>query len=232
MNIPPGVLVTTILLFGFLTGSTLFFYNKSSLSKPVANHDQADTFSGDIPATIDANAPDQVDAATKPAEPKGRLSYPANVYIVQPKETLFAIGAKFQQPWTLIVEANGFTDANLIQANFPLVIPKFNKNTDYYRVNFVMNEDKLSEVNRDLRETSSSDYFDPIKVAKKSAVPYFGVNENDAFSLIEQDLSKGTALVQAKTDSRNNYIGLVQPKVKGEKGLWVVLYVEKHDVKK
>lgn len=231
MSIPPAVLVVTVLIFGFLTGSTLFFYNKAQVDTKTSDHAEADTFTADLPKTVDANQPDEVDSLTKPAEPRGRLSYPANVYIVQAKETLFAIGAKFKLPWTLIVEANGFSDANVIQANFPVVIPKFNKNTDYYRVNFVMNEDKQSEINRELRDEKTSDYFDPIKTAKKSAVPYFGVNENDSFSLIEQDLSQGTALVEAKTDTRKNMIGLIQPKVKGEKGLWVVLYVEKQDVK-
>lgn len=228
MNIPTSALIVTVLLFGFLTGSTLFFYNKTRVEK-TQKTEQVNLFNAELPKSVDANTPDEVDAATKPAEPKGRPSYPANVYTVSPKETLFAIGNKFNMPWTLIVEANGLSDANVIQANFPLVIPKYNKNTDYFRVNFVLNEDKLTEMNRELRDAKESEYYDPIKVAKKHAVPYFAVNEQDSFSLIEEDRSKGTALVEAKSERQTNVIGLIQPKTKGEKGLWVVLYVERHE---
>jgi LysM repeat protein len=228
MNVPVSALIVTFLIFGFLTGSTLFFYNQAKVRK-ADRSEQGYNFNAEIPKSVDANTPDQVDAATKPAEPKGRPSYPANVYYVNPNETLFAIGNKFNLPWTLIVEANGISDANLIQANYPLVIPKYNKNTDYYRVNFVLNDEKLSELNRQLRNANESDYFDPIKVAKKYAVPYFGVSENDSFTLVEKDLSKGTALVEAKSDGQTNVIGLIQPKTKGEKGIWAVLYVEKHE---
>jgi LysM repeat protein len=229
MRISPAILVIIIVLFGFLTGSSLYFYNKSRVSKKTATQN-SETFTAEIPETVDANAPDIVDENTKPAEPKGRPSYPAHTYTVQSGETLFAIGNKFQQSWQQIVLANGLSNENLVQAGSILVIPKLNKNTDYYRVNFVLNDDKLTDLNRELREVDESDQFNPLFVAKETAVPYFNVAESDVFTLIEEDRSAGTALVEAKkADGQKNVIGLIQPKIKGAKGFWVILYVEHHE---
>lgn len=227
MNIPTPAILVAVIIFGFLTGSSLYFYNKTSESAKKSADEV--TFDNQSPEQKTENAPNVVDENTSPAEPKGRPSYPANVYIVQNNETLFAIGNKFSMPWTLIVEANGLTNADVIQSGYPLAIPKLNRNTDYYRINFVLNEDKLTELNRELRDQDQSEYFDPITVAKKQAVPYFKIKDTDEFSILEQDNSKGTALVEAKLGDQINVIGLSQPKVIGEKGLWVVMYVERID---
>lgn len=227
MNIPLPALLVTIVIFGFLTGSSLYFYNKAQTDTKTKNGEV--TFDGQSPEQTKNDQPDAVDKLTKPAEPKGRPSYPANVYIIKDNETLFAIGQKFSIPWTLIVEANGLTNADVVQAKYPLVIPKLNKNTDYYRVNFILNDEKLSEINRELREVEDSEFFDVVKVVKKYAVPYFNVKETDEMTILEQDQSKGTAIVEAKAGDKVNVIGLIQPKVIGPKGLWTVLYIESID---
>jgi hypothetical protein len=128
--------------------------------------------------------------------------------------------------WLTIKAANGLKDENLIQADYPLVIPKLSQETDYYRVSFLINEERASELNRELRTQDKSEWFDPIQVAKTRVEPYFNTTENDNFRLVEADLSKGTALVEVKTDTRLVYVGLVQPKEKGEKGLWALYYIE------
>jgi len=215
-----------ILLFGFLTGSTFYFYNKTrSLQHTKTN--QTPSFQADLTQEVKDTRNEAIDSQTKPAEPKGRVSYPANVYVINPKESLVAIGDKMKLPWQLLKDVNGFTNDNLIQAGYPLVIPKLNKYTDYYRIEFLINEDKASELNRETRDQSTNELFDPVAVAKKSSAGYFSVTNQDAFTLLEEDLSKGTALVEAKNSDRVVVIGLIQPKIKGEKGFWVVLYVEK-----
>lgn len=227
MNISPLALFGVLIVFGFLSGSTLYFYNKSDTKSPKNNTQptfQADSLPQDQPA-----ATDKVDTLTVPAEPKGRLSYPTNVYKVQAKESLFAIGEKMGVSWLIIKAANGLKDENLIQTDYPLAIPKLSRETDYYRVNFTINEDKAAELNRELRDKDSSEWYDPVNVAKKSAVPYFNLEEADQMKLIEADYSRGTALVEAKAEGRLNYVGLIQPKTKGQKGLWALLYVENHD---
>lgn len=224
MNISPLVMFVVLVVFGFLSGSTLYFYNRSN-----ADTDTKKTTTATFQAETLPNQEEQptnVDTLTTPAEPRGRLSYPANTYKVRPKESLFAIGEKMGVSWLIIKAANGIKDENLIQADYPLVVPKLSKETDYYRVNFLINEEKASELNRELREAEQSEWYDPVQVAKTHVEPYFNTTENDSFRLVEADNSKGTALVEAKTDTRLVYIGLVQPKTKGQKGLWALYYVE------
>lgn len=228
MTIPPLALVIILLIFGFLSGSTAYFYNKSRTVSDEAKGKNITEFNGQIVSDkkTDTGA---LDTLTQPAEPRGRLSYPAHAYTVQPKDTLFAIGAKLSLPWQLITQANGITNENIVQAGFTLAIPKLSEKTDYYRINLIINEDKARELNTELRNADKSEYFNPVEVAKKSATPYFGLKAEDSFNLLNQDLSQGTAVVEVKKVDYSAIIGLSQPKVTGEKGIWAVIYVEKQD---
>lgn len=228
MSLPPVVIVVVLLIFGFLSGSTAYFYNKSRQAN-VSGTQKITAFNGEVTKEEKSTGPDKVDELTKPADPKGRLVYPANVYVVQPKETLFAIGNKFAISWQMITLANGLVNENVVQADYPLVIPKLNQNTDYYRVNLVVNEDKATQLNQELRKADSNELFDPINAAKKQALPYFGVKGDDVFSLLEQDLSQGTAVVEVKKADRSVIIGLIQPKIKGDKGFWATVYIENQE---
>ena len=224
MRVPPALVLVTVLLLGFLFSSTVYFYSKSRPSAKSTGDKTA--FSGDLPQLTASETSKKVDELTKPADPKGRLSYPANVYTVETKETLFGIGSKFGIDWKLIKLANGITNENLIQTGYTLVVPRVETTTDMYRVNFKIDEDKASELNRELRDKGSDPLFNPVEVAKKDAVTYFGITAEDEFTLLEQDESRGTALVQAKNSNASTVVGLYQPKEKGKKGFWAVLYVE------
>lgn len=224
MRVPPALVLVTVLIIGFLFSSSVYFYSKSRPSTKSGS--DKSTFSGDLPTLTASETSKKVDELTKPVDPKGRLSYPANVYTVETKETLFGIGAKFGIEWKLIKLANGITNENLIQTGYTLVIPRVESTTDMYRVNFKLDEDKASALNRDLHDKSSDSSFNPVEVAKYDAVPYFGITAEDEFTLLEQDESRGTALVQAKNANASTVVGLYQPKEKGKKGFWAVLYVE------
>lgn len=229
MQIPTTILLVAIIIIGFLTGSTVYYYSKSRTESASKNTSEKVFDPQATPAT-EAEKPNLVDTQTQAAEPKGRLSYPANSYTIQPKEALATIGEKMGVSWKLIKLANGFANENIIQSGMVIVIPKLNTKTDYYRINFIVNEEKATDLNRELRTADSSEFFDPITVAKKYAPPYFGVKAEDGYTLLEKDLSKGTALVEAKKDENvSNLIGLVQPKTTGEKGLWAMLYIEHRD---
>ncbi len=224
MSVSPLTVFVVLVVFGFLSGSTIYFYNRSQ-SETVKQKNAEATFQAEsLPSPAETSS--KVDELTAPAEPRGRLSYPANVYKVQAKESLFTIGEKMGVSWQTIKSANGLKDENVIQADFPLVIPKVSKETDYFRVNFVVDEAKASELNRELRDKESSEWYDPVEVAKKHVEPYFNALKTDVFSLVEADLSKGTALVEVKSETRLIYVGLIQPKIKGKKGLWALYYVE------
>lgn len=224
MTIPPFGLALVLLIIGFLSASTLYYFNKARLVEKKDQTNQEVVFDGQIPEL--KSSENVVDQVTQPADPRGRLSYPAHTYIIQPKENLYTISQKTKVPLAVIKQANSIVNENVIQAGTVIVIPKQNMQTDYYRVEFLLNEEKATELNLELREVESSPYFDPIIVAKTSAVKYFGLTEEDSFKLLEADLEKGTALIEATNQNRKNLIGLFQPKIKGEKGFWALLYIE------
>lgn len=228
MQVPPIVLVVAIVIIGFLTGSTAYFYSRSRVATATKTQ-QSTAFDGQVSAEP-TTTPDPIDQLAQPADPKGRLSYPANAYTIQPKEALAAIAGKMGLSWQQIKLANGFANENVVQAGSVIVIPKLNHKTDYYRVNFLINDDKATQLNIDLRSETTSDYYDPIAVSKKYGPPYYGIKADGTFTLLEEDKSKGTAVVRNKIDdSTSNLIGLVQPKTTGDKGLWAILYIEHQD---
>lgn len=227
----PSLIFIVLIVIGFLTASTAFFYNKSRVAGDKANNSIA--FDGEI-KTSGSDSPtetDVIDSLTTPAEPKGRVSYPANTYTVKAGEGLYLVGQKMSLPWTLVQLANGIVNENSVQLGNVLVIPKYYKNTDYYRVNFIINEDIATEVNLTVRDQKDSDYFDPIKVSKNSALTYWGISKDDDFSLLEEDKSRGEAIVIAKKPGVKNIIGLTQPKIKGDNGLWAIVYIEHREDK-
>ncbi len=228
MTVPPFVLVIVLVVFGFLCGATLYFYDQSRTATVSQNHSKTTSFTGTLPQSTTTTTQDQaLQSLTKPDAPKGRLSYPTNSYSVQPHETLFALGAKFELPWSLIMRANGLTNENVIQAGFDLAIPALDHQTDYYRINFTLNNDVATSLNQQLRSQTASDYFDPVKVAKLDGIGYFSLTKESDYGLSNQDLSNGTAVVTVKqAGTTTAVVGLFQPKVKGKNGLWAIAYVE------
>jgi len=202
----------------------MYYYNKSrQVSSPAKKTDTS--FNAEVPPTPVSEKNQLIDELTKPADPRGRLSYPANVYQVGERETLFNVGEKLSLGWQLLQRANGIINENLIQAGDLLVVPKLDPLTDYYRINFLIDQDRAAQLNRDLREIDAHELFSPLEVAKKSAVGYFGINDESEFKLLEADLANGTAVVEVSGEPKK-LIGLIQPRVKGERGFWAILYVE------
>ena len=226
MNVPISAVMVVVVIFGFLTGSSLYFYNKIDKGEKSTN---SQTFSADIPESGSSLQPSKVDELTKPADVKGRVTYPANVYEIQKGDSLFGIGAKFEIDWELILLANSLESENVVQVGKQLVIPKLSHETDYFRINFLLDDDNASEKNRELREVEQDSSYNPILAAKDLAVPYFGITETDEFTLLEQDNSTATAIVQVKNGEKINVVGMFQPKQKGEKGFWAILYIEHHE---
>ena len=168
MTLKPAAIWVIVLIFGFLASSSVYYYSKDRSERDKKNNDSA-TFSADLTILTASESSKKIDELTKPAEPKGRLSYPKNVYTVGASETLFGLGSKFGIDWKIIKLANGITNENLIQSGTVVVVPKMDPTTDRFRVSFVLNEDKATQLNRDLSELKSDPSFTPIAVAKNNA---------------------------------------------------------------
>jgi len=225
MSSSVGLVAALVLVFGFLSGSTFYFYNKSRTLEQ-RGENRSSGFQADLTPLEATPSPQPVDTLTTPGEPKNKLSYPAHVYKMPPRQSLASTGDKMQVPWQLIRAANGIQNENVVQADYPMMIPKKNVLTGYYRIEFLINNDKLAELTRETRSVDKSEWFDPINVAKRQAVPYFGLAADNAYSLLEQNDSRATAAVTVKQDEVTILIGLVQPGEKGSRGVWALYYVE------
>lgn len=229
VQLPISLVLVVLLIVGFITTAAVYFYIQALPEKQLTA-ENTDTFNGEVTKSgTSAEVNKKIDELTVPAEPKNRLQYPSNTYIVQPKEALFTVGEKLGLPWSLIKKTNGLT-SDSVQANQVLAIPKISTETDYYRLNFTINEIVATELNIELRNQTTNERFDPVAMAKKYGEPYFGLKENDEYTLVERDKSRGVATVKIeKGDGVAVIMGLVQPKIIGENGLWAVSYIEYRD---
>lgn len=225
MNLRPAVIFIVTLIFGFLLASTIYFYSLSLSPKERQSETISDIYSGVHPE-IKNQTNAAIEAATKPAEPKLRLSYPANTYAVQPKESLYSIASKLKITATIIKSANAITDENHLQAGQILTIPVVGDVSNKFRLAFLLNEAAINELSRTLSDTSSSEAFDPVNAAKQASIGYFGLKATNDFQLVSADLSKGEALVKVESELCNCRIGMIQPKGRGEKAIWVMMYIE------
>lgn len=228
MKIPLYGLVILLVVFGFLVSSTIYFYNQTRSSTASQTHN-ANGFVGPIVKEPASTAPDPVDSLTKPADPRGRLSYPANVYTIGNRETLAVIAAKMNESQKYIINANSFANANSLQAGQVIAVPKLNTTTYYYRLNFIVSESVAEQTIISQRDNFNADLTDPVKVAKNSAVAYFNITNNDTFTLRSEDESKGLATVAVAKPNYTAVIGLTQPKTIGKDGFWAIAYIEEQD---
>jgi len=214
-----------LLVFGFLSGTTVYYYRQAQLvSSQKSSSDKS--FSGTHPE-ITNEVSENIRLLSVPAEPRNALTYSAHTYKINSGESLYSIATKFGLPQALLKRANSITDENRLEAGKNLDIPVISEQTDLYRLEFLLNETTISEYNAMVREATTDELFDPVQAARKFAVGYFNLKNTDDFHLFKADLSKGESTVEVDSVSGNSYIvGLIQPKAKGDKGFWVMLYIE------
>lgn len=225
--VPASVIFASLVVFGFLASLSVYMY----LQKTPAEKVSTDTsYSGETNlVNTNSELNKKITDNTVPAEPRGRLQYPANTYTIKTGDSLFSLGSKLGLPWLLIKEANGLT-ADSVQIGQSLAIPVIDSKTDYYRLVFVIDEAVATAKNLELRNSQNDPTFNAVNQAKSYAVNYFGINETDQFDLLSQDLSKGVAVVRVKkNETLEYYIGMIQPKIIGESGFWAMSYIEKRD---
>ncbi len=228
MRIPGPVIVILILIIAFLTSSTFYLFNKSRSNSRSTKVSGSTTFQADLPR-LNNEINQKIDSMTKPAASRGRLSFPTNSYEIAPRESLVTVAAKFELAWQLLKSANSISNENLIQAGDILIIPKLHPETDNFRLYFSLDEVVASELNQLSKEGKTGDRLDPLTVAKAEALEYFDLTSQNlpSFLLKEKNANAGVALVEAKNSQDEIIlIGLIQPKIKGENGIWALYYIE------
>jgi len=237
------VTIFLIILVTVLTISTSYLYTKNKPSSitvtPVENAKDTST---DTTSTSETVAPTMPDTTTQPsttkpsttvndgeASPlvnKNRASNPDKSYLVKSGETLYPIGLKFNLDWTIIAKANGLSDSNNIQAGIILVIPDYDVDTKKITINYSIDTDKATTLEKNISLGKELWRQDPLEVAKKETYPCFKLSSTDTFTLGSKNIEKGIAQVSAVKDNLNYEIGLVQPVTKTADGIWTISYVK------
>lgn len=228
MKVPLVVIIIGIIAYGFLTASTVYYYNQSQevTAKKSVN---TNNFVGPVVQAQGSNQPNPITQYTQPSAPDGSLSYPANIYTIATGDTLATIATKLNLAQQYIANANSIIDPDSVEIGQQLVIPVLNTTTYYYRVNFIVDDNVAGQTVISQRSSPNSALTDPVKVAQSSASGYYNINTSSTFSLASEDLSKGQATVAVKEAGYTAMIGLIQPKTLGKDGFWAMVYIEEQD---
>ncbi len=141
-------------------------------------------------------------------------------YTVQAGDTLFAIGLKFNTPWTEIAEANGLTEDSVIVEGQVLKIPGLSSSTPLESKSFNINQTEAEKIQSQVDSGQLLWYLDPVSVAKEEVPPTYSISKNDRFSLKSKSTAEGIAIVEVIHDTKVYQIKLIQPVKKGSDGIW------------
>lgn len=200
-------------LVAILAGSTSFFAAKtykisdSNKSKP-ATTASALVDGGASPVATSSSA--VVKAASLVEKP----SKPADTYTIQKGETLMVVSQTQGISWQDMVEANGMSDADKIQAGQTIILQKAGQ------VDFMVDDDRAASLQKDADLGKYQFRLSPEDTARSDAPNVYGLKVTDTFALKSRD--SGQAQVQATKEGKNFIIKLIQPVTKGDKGIWAI----------
>lgn len=211
------IFISLIILIGLLAGSNSYFVaknlkNGANSSKEISS--EQTTAIEEIKATDQAS--NKQSEVTKPASSSEKPSKPKDTYVIQKGETLFQIAQSQGVNWQDLAEANGLTDADKIQSGRTLIVPKGGQ------VDFIVDTPKAENLQKSTENGQYQFRLSPEETARSDAPPVYDLQVADNFVIKNNDANQGQAQVQAGHDSRNYLIKLIQPGVKGEKGIWAI----------
>jgi len=212
------VFFVLVALVAILAASTSFFAAKTyknSAKKSQPSSNASSSIGGE--ATNEGSAKPTTSSSsqvTKAASTVEKPSKPTDTYVVQKGETLFVVAQSQGVNWQDLAEANGITDADKIQADQTLIVPKGGE------VDFTLDNTRATSLQKDAEGGKYQFRLSPEETARSDAPPCYGIQVADDFVLKSND--NGSAQVQVSIDSKNYLIKLTQPITKGEKGIWAI----------
>lgn len=214
---------TLIILIAGLSFSTSFFYAKS---RKISVSPSPTKNLTDVQAAADVkNKEDQGPASssevTKATTSAEEPAHPSQIYTIQLKDTLFSIAQDNGLTLAELAEANGITDANKIQAGQVIVILKNGQ------VEYTIDNEQLAILQKQVDNGKIPWRLDPVETAMADAPIIFGLKISDKYSLVSKDVQAGQAIIKAESEAGNFLITLIQPNIKGDKGIWALKIVKK-----
>jgi len=208
----PLMIFLFILVFLIGSGAGLgsgYYLGKKKAQKWAENQSQPKQSCEDVKGNKDQKA---INQDLLPAE---------QTYTVQPGDTLFTVGLKFDMPWTKIAEANGLSEDSVIKVGDVLKIPSETPTASESK-KFTINTEKMGQVQAQVDSGSLSWYLDPVLVAKEKIPPTYSITKNDQYSLKSKNNVEGIAIVEIIHNTKVYQVKLIQPVKKGTNGIWDV----------
>ncbi len=164
----------------------------------------------------------QDDTTKEPASQSASSAEKAadKTYKVQAGDTLFAIGLKFNVPWTTIAEANGLSENSVIKEGDKLKVPVDAKETN--EKTYVISESGQQKYQNNVDDGLEKWRLDPVEVCKRTIPNDLEITKSDIYTLTNQNTEIGEASVEITHAGQIFKATLKQPITKGEKGIWAV----------
>ena len=216
-----NLIIFLLVIVGILAGMAGFFLAKTmSLEKnSMANSNTTKNTASTTTANTNINTNTAASSVTTPAALGNRPSSPSDTVVVAAGETLSVVAEKVGVSWMKIAEANGI-EADKIQAGQTLIIPKDGQ------VNFTVNQEKAASLQKDTDGGKYAFRVSAIETAKSDSSPAYGLATTDTFTQTQIDENAGTATISVVKADKTYVISLVQPVIKGAKGIWAISLIK------
>jgi LysM repeat protein len=139
---------------------------------------------------------------------------------VQPGDTLFAIGLKYNIEWTKIAEYNGLSETAVIKEGDVVKIPQEGKETN--EKTYTIDESVFQKYQSNVNDGLEQWRLNPAEVCKSMIPDDFEITKSDIYTLTNQNTESGEATVEITHTGQIYTATLIQPITKGEKGIWAV----------
>lgn len=149
-------------------------------------------------------------------------------YTIKRGDTLYSIGKHYNIQWPAIAAYNDLAETTQLIEGQKIKIPTSNQantlQTKTYSVITTTEEKQSLEAAQNFANSGSdalSYRLDPIQVVQKSLLLLrFQFSASDLFVLRAVDKAAGTAIVEVTHLGKLYTVSLVQPLIKGDKGVW------------
>lgn len=217
--------IILLILIGLLTGTTTFFYSKSTNLEKILKKTPSPL---EAPLTIPSPVPSPIPSplfSPPPIEVGAKVSNPSQSYKIALGDTLYSIGSKFKIDWLDLAQVNGIKNPDAVVAGEVIAIPEIDPTTKKIQISFQVNQTQAKEAQSRVEKGQESWRVDPIEVSKKDAPPFFGITGTESFFQVEKNEEKGEAKIKVQLEGKEYLIKLTQPVEKGKNGIWAILAI-------
>jgi len=144
-------------------------------------------------------------------------------YTVGPGDTLYGISLKLNVSMEELAKLNGITDPNQIKVGQVLKVPGATVTNQEIEIDL----SRMKEIQNLVDQGNQPWRLDPVEVTKVDAPANYQFSADDEYTLSLKDENIGKAIVEVKKveEGKVYEVILIQPIIKGPKGIWAILSI-------